>query len=61
MNLSAGPIEDLLVRHGDHFIDRIEEQAKADPEFSDLLEGVWQNSISTENWNRIVNVRDKVW
>src|ERR1700729_4292019 len=35
--LSAGPVEALLAKHGDSFIDRIETQARLDSKFAKLL------------------------
>src|ERR1700688_1979514 len=43
-NLAAGPLEDLLVRHGREIITEIEAIAKADTKFRLLLQMVWQNS-----------------
>ena len=44
--VAAGPLEDLLVRHANTFIDRIEELARRDAHFRRALSGVW-------GWNRI--------
>ena len=55
-NLAAGPLEDLLARSGDTFIERIEELAQKDEKFSRLLAGLWKNSISDEIWARIQRV-----
>jgi hypothetical protein len=57
--LSAGPVEDLLVKHGDSFIDRIETQARLDPQFAKLVGGVWKNRMSDANWNRLHAVSDR--
>ena len=56
MNLSAGPLEDLLSKHGDSFINRIELEAKENPKFASLLGGVWQNSMTDEIWMRVQHV-----
>jgi hypothetical protein len=40
-NVAAGPLEDLLVKHGDAILDRVEEQARRDPKFRRCLTGVW--------------------
>jgi hypothetical protein len=40
-NVAAGPLEDLLVRHGEAFIERVERQAQADRRFRKCLRGVW--------------------
>jgi hypothetical protein len=57
--LSAGPIEELLARHGENFIDRIEAEARKDPLFATVLGGVWQNSMSDEVWKRLQSVWDR--
>lgn len=59
--LSAGPLEDLLVDHGEKFIDRVEEEAKMNPDFAKLLGGVWKNAMSDEIWERIQKVCDRSW
>lgn len=58
-NLSAGPIEDLLSYHGDVIIAHVEQEAKADPSFANLLGGVWQHNMSNEVWNRLKVVWDR--
>jgi hypothetical protein len=57
--LSAGPVEDLLVKHGEKFIERIEAQARRDPGFAKLLGGVWKNRMSDEIWQRLQRVWDR--
>ena len=44
--LAAGPLEDLLAKHGPMFIDRVEQLASQDEKFNSLLGGVWQNTMS---------------
>ena len=51
--LAAAPLEDLLSRHGEAFIERVEQQAQADSKFRGVLSGVWQISISDEIWLRV--------
>jgi hypothetical protein len=57
--LSAGPVEDLLAKHGDSFIERIETQARQDPTFAKLLGGVWKNTMSDGVWQRLQQVWDR--
>jgi hypothetical protein len=57
--LSAGLIEDLLAQYGDRFIARIEREARQDPTFAHTLGGVWQSSMSDENWQRLQAVWDR--
>ena len=58
-NLSAGPLEDLLVYHGATFIDRIEQEAHRNPRFAWLLGGVWQNAMPDLIWQRVQKVWDR--
>lgn len=39
--IAAGPLEELLRKHGEHFIDRVEERARQDERFRECLGGVW--------------------
>ncbi len=57
--LSAGALEDLLSEHGEDFIERIEYEAKDNSDFSNLLGGVWQNSMSDELYARVQKVWDR--
>lgn len=59
--LAAGPLEDLLARHGPLYIDRVEQLAKDDEQFNMLLGGVWRNSMTNEVWRRVQAARKKVW
>ena len=60
-SLAAGPLEDLLVKQGPEFIDRVEELARLDPDFNDLLGGVWRNNMSEEIWKRVEAARHRTW
>jgi hypothetical protein len=59
--LAAGPLEDLLARHGSQFIDRAEREAKQNPGFNHLLGGVWQSNMSQEIWQRVQTSRKETW
>lgn len=52
-NLAAGPLEDLLARHGSVVIERVEHHAKVNDRFRDLLAGVWRNTIAEDIWQRV--------
>jgi hypothetical protein len=54
--LAAGPLEDLLSHHGAEFIDRIEEEARANPHFAHVLGGVWQFQMTEDVWSRVQGV-----
>jgi hypothetical protein len=58
---AAHPLEELLSRHGDQFIERIENLALKDDRFNFLLGGVWQLFMTDEVWQRIKAVRRTVW
>jgi hypothetical protein len=60
-NLEAGPLEDLLVKHGDEFIGIYEELGKNDEQFRMLLGGVWQNEMSDQIWQRLKAVAGPSW
>jgi len=57
--LAAGPLEDLLSKHGENFIDRVEIEAKSNPKFARLLGGVWRYQMTEEVWNRVQLVWDR--
>jgi hypothetical protein len=57
--LSAGPIEDVLVKHGDGFIDRVEAEAQKDSSFAKLLGGVWKNRMSDQTWTKLQALWDR--
>lgn len=59
--LAAGPLEDLLVCHGQAFIERVEARAHQDPAFNRLLGGVWKNAMSEDVWQRVQAARNEVW
>jgi len=60
-NLAAGPLEDLLVAHGDQFIDRVEALADHDAQFKKLLGATWQNAMPATLWSRIKAVAGPSW
>lgn len=57
--LSAGPLEDLLAKHGNYVIERVESEAKSNPSFATLLGGVWKNAMADDIWVRVQNVWDR--
>ncbi len=58
--LAAGPLEDLINHHGPQYIKRIEIESERNPEFKDLLGGVWASS-TPEIWARIEQARGRPW
>lgn len=59
--LAAGPLEDLLAKQGPEFIDRVEERARKDPKFNQVLGGVWRNAMTDDVWQRVQFIRNHVW
>jgi hypothetical protein len=59
--LAAGPMEDLLSKHGIKFIERVEQRAKTDQKFNYLLGGVWKSDITDDVWNRLQAARKETW
>lgn len=60
-NLAAGPLEELLVAHGEYFIERIEHLANKDEKFRKLLGVVWRNEIKDSVWERVRAVAAPSW
>jgi hypothetical protein len=57
--LAAGPLENILAKHGEAMIERVEAEAKSNPLFAKLLGGVWQNDMPEHIWNRVQKVWDR--
>jgi hypothetical protein len=57
--LSAGPIEDLLSKFGEQYVERVEDKARKDPTFAKVLGGVWLSNMSDEIWARLQTVWDR--
>jgi len=58
-SLAAGPLEDLLARHGPSVIERVEREARQSRAFANLLGGVWQNTMPDDIWARVTAVWDR--
>jgi hypothetical protein len=52
-NLAAGPLKNLLVKHGNAVIQWVEEEAQSNPTFKELLAGVWNSGMSESVWQRV--------
>lgn len=57
--LSAGPLEQVLAEHGPSVIDRVENLARTNKEFSSLLGGVWKNAMTEEVWAKVQQVQNR--
>jgi hypothetical protein len=60
-NLAAGPLEDLLARQPHRVIERVEAEARSNPQFAHLLGGVWQNAIPDDVWQRVQAATPAHW
>ena len=60
-SLAAGPVEDLLVVHGNDVVEKIEELASENAAFRHMLGGVWQNEMSDDIWERVRAVSGEKW
>lgn len=60
-DLAVSPLEELLYFHGAGFIDRVEQEAKTNPQFNHLLGGVWRSEMPSEIWDRVQKARNEVW
>ena len=54
--LAAGAIEDLLTLHGPTVIERVEQEARRNPDFAFALGGIWQNAMTDEIFTRVQSV-----
>jgi len=52
-NMAAGPLEDLLDKHGPQFIEIVEAEARHDRRMVWTLGCVWQSSMPDEIWARV--------
>lgn len=55
-NLSAGPLEDVLVSNGDAVIPDLEQVALTNPAMADLLLGIWTDSIRPDIVERLAEI-----
>ena len=58
-HIAAGPLEDLLSKHGAEYIDEVERRAEVDPKFARMLSGVWRLTMSDDVWVRVEALQAK--
>jgi hypothetical protein len=58
--MAAGPLEDLLAKAGPEYIAVVEAFARSTPRAARMLTGVWQSSIQSDVWQRVVRFCRKV-
>jgi hypothetical protein len=52
-HIAAGPIEHLLSKHGDDYIDRIEEMSASNARFKRMMCGAWKHVMNDDVWKRV--------
>lgn len=60
-NLAAGPLEDLLAKHGTMVVNQIKHEAKNSMKFRKILGAVWRNEISGPIWDEIKAIAGPSW
>lgn len=60
-NLAAGPIEDLLLHHGEKALSKIKKYIEEAADFKMVLLGVWRNSIDRVVWDELQNLISDVY
>lgn len=56
-SLAAGPLEDVLVQHGTSVLDRVRRLAAENPQFAELLAGVWPSDEMPEGVRAVLTPR----
>jgi hypothetical protein len=56
-HLAAGLVEDLLLNHGESYIERVEAAAKDSAVFANMLSGVCKFTMSDQVWERVQKVK----
>lgn len=59
--LAAGPLENLLVNHGETCMAEVEVLARRDPSFRKLLNGVWTSRINSTVVERLSKYMQLSW
>jgi hypothetical protein len=50
---AAGPLEDLLSKHGPALIDRVEQRARENPKFLRSVRCLWRLGMTDDVWDRV--------
>ena len=59
---AAGPVEDLLVYHGETIIHKVVALATRDDNFARVLGGVWKRDMSDSVWEIVLRYRNTdIW
>ena len=57
-HLAAGPVEHLLSKFGEDYIERFEMMAKSDSRFATMLGRCYKHMMTDEVWRRVCAVRE---
>lgn len=60
-NVAAGPLEDLLVKHGTVVIKQVLQTAKTSAVWRKMLGAVWKNDMDDAVWKQIRTVAGPAW
>jgi hypothetical protein len=52
-HIAAGPVEHILGKHGDDYIDRVEEMSASNPQFKKMMRSVWKHLMNDNVWGRV--------
>lgn len=55
--LGAGPVEDLLSKHGEKYFPIVVKFCDLEPDFKTVLRTVWQNAMSPALWKKVQDLR----
>lgn len=59
---AAGPVEDLLVHHGEAVIQKVVDLASRDDNFARALGGVWKRDMADKVWELVLRYRNTdIW
>ena len=58
-HIAAGPVEHLLGKHGEKYIEKVEQRAEADPKFARMLAGIWKYMMTDDVWARVEALKAK--
>jgi hypothetical protein len=60
-SIAAGPVEELLIQHGEKIIAKVEKDARDSAVIRDLLGGVWKGAMPERVWSKIESLRSQKW
>lgn len=58
--IAAGPLEHLLIKHGDEYISLVEMESQNSKAFANAVASVWRNSMNNDVWSRLQAIQATV-